>query len=100
MRRCNAKRMTMSDFYCTQCGKKSFPIWRKKGGEREVGHLKKIFCLNCKKETNFCEIKPFAQKYTYNDFLLEFKYGNFNEKGLRNVPFKQFKQILIKKEII
>ena len=27
-----------------------FPILRKKGKERESGHLKKLFCFKCKKE--------------------------------------------------
>ena len=100
MSKYNIKKMIMSNFYCTQCGNKGFSIWRKKGGEREVGHLKKIFCLHCQKETNFCEIKPFAQKYTYDDFLLEFNHGNFDKEGNRIQSFKQFKQQLRKENII
>lgn len=82
----------ISDFFCTQCASRGIPIPRKKGREREPGHLKKLFCLNCKKEVNFCEIKPFAQNYTYNDFLLEFENGNFDENGNRIMSFKNFKQ--------
>ena len=84
------------EFYCSQCGQKGIPIPRKKGSERESGHLKKIFCLNCGTERNFCEINPQSQKYTYNDFLLEFNNGNFDKEGNRKIPFNKFKQKLVK----
>lgn len=73
---------TMSEFYCTICGKRGIPVWRKNGRAREAGHLKKLFCLNCQKETNHAEIKPFT-KYDFEDFKTEFEYGNFDEKGKR-----------------
>ena len=69
---------TMSDFYCTSCGKQGIPIARKKGQQREKGHLKKLFCLYCGKETNHVEIKPFGS-YTYADFKEEFDLGRFVE---------------------
>ena len=47
----------MSEFYCTQCGKKGIPVYRKKGQERKAGHLKKLYCLYCNMETNHVEIK-------------------------------------------
>ena len=70
--------MTISDFYCTICGKKGIPIVRKPGQQKEAGHLKKLFCLNCQKETNHAEIRPFGS-YTLNDFQEEFKLGRFVE---------------------
>jgi len=90
------KNMTMSDFYCSQCGRKGIPVWRRMGSEREAGHLKKLYCLHCQKETNFCEIRPFAQKYTINDFWLEYENGNFSPEGNRIMPFGEFKQKLDK----
>ena len=72
----------MSDFYCTKCGQKGLPVWRKSGSMREAGHLKKLFCFNCNEEVNHVECKPFT-KYTYEDFLLEFKNGNFTKEGNR-----------------
>jgi len=88
--------ITGNEFYCTQCGNKGLPVVRKKGAEREAGHLKKLFCLHCQKEVNFCEIQPFAQRYTYQDFLLEFEQGNFNKEGNRVMPFGKFKDKMVK----
>lgn len=84
--------LIMSEFYCTKCGRKGIPIWRKKGAEREAGHLKKLYCFNCKEEVNFCEIKPFT-KYDYESFKLEFEYGNF-EDGKRKMPFGELKELI------
>ena len=32
-----------SEFYCTKCGKRGFDIPRKRGQEREAGHLKRLW---------------------------------------------------------
>lgn len=85
----NIRNLTLSDFYCTCCGNKGLPVFRTTGKERESGHLKKLFCLNCQKEVNMIEIKPNG-KYTLDDFWLEFNYHNFDEKGNRIEPYKQF----------
>ncbi|MBR3673979.1 MAG: hypothetical protein IKN65_06850 [Clostridia bacterium] len=85
----NIRNLSISDFYCTQCGLKGVPILRTAGREREPGHLKKLFCLNCQKECNMVEIKP-RGKYTLDDFLLEFEHGNFDENGNRKKVWKQF----------
>lgn len=71
-----SKNFTLSDFYCTECGKRGIPIARKKGQQREAGHLKKIFCLYCNCKTNHAEVKPFGA-YTYDDFLEEYSLGRF-----------------------
>ena len=65
-----------SDFYCTECGRKGIPIIRIVGKEREAGHLKKLYCLYCQKETNHAEIRPFG-KYNKEDFKKEFRLGRF-----------------------
>ena len=77
--------LEISDFYCTQCGTKNMPVWRKKGKLREAGHLKKLYCLHCKKETNNCEVKPLTH-YDFETFKTEFEYGNFTAEGLRELP--------------
>ena len=90
-----------NEFYCTSCGKKLlFNIPRIVGQQRPAGHLKKIFCFNCNEQKNFVECKPFSTKYTYNDFLLEFNYGNFNEDGTRKMKYGLFKDKLVKEHII
>ena len=85
----NIRKISLSDFYCTCCGIKGIPIFRTVGTEREPGHLKKLFCLNCQKETNMAEIAP-RGKYTLDDFWIEYEYHNFDENGNRITPWKQF----------
>lgn len=68
--------MTTSDFYCTICGNKGIPIPRIGGQQREPGHLKNLYCLNCKKNTNHAEVRPFGS-YNLEDFEEEFRLGRF-----------------------
>lgn len=82
-----------NEFYCTQCGRRGFSIPRKVGKEREAGHLKKIYCLNCHKEQNFVECKPFT-KYDKEDFIIEYEYGNFNEKGQRIRTYGELRSLI------
>ena len=88
-----SKNFAFDDFYCTQCGEKGIPILRRLGAERNAGHLKKLFCLKCNKETNHAECKPFS-KYTYEDFLVEFNYGNFDKEGNRIRTYGQLKELI------
>lgn len=67
-----------SEFYCTECGSKGIPIARKIGIHKEPGHLKKLYCLKCKKETNHAEVRPYGS-YNYEDFLEEYSLGRFFE---------------------
>ena len=81
--------ISISEMYCTECGKKGIDIPRKVGKEREAGHLKSLYCINCKKVTNHAEVRPFG-KYNKEDFLIEFENGNF-KNGERIVKsYKQF----------
>lgn len=82
-------KITISEMYCTKCGKQGISIPRKVGKEREAGHLKRMYCPHCKEETNHAEIRPFGD-YDKNDFLIEFENGNF-KNGERVVKsYKQF----------
>jgi hypothetical protein len=81
------------EFYCTKCGTKGLPIVRRKGAEREPGHLKKLFCLTCQMETNHVECIP-NSKYTHEDFIREFEANNFTEDGLRKIPYSQLKGVI------
>lgn len=38
--------------YCTVCHEKGIPIQRLKSRQKSLGHLKKLYCLKCGKETN------------------------------------------------
>ena len=93
------KNITMSDFYCTKCGGKIYPIWRKVGREKEPGHLKKLFCLNCQEEVNCCEIKPFSTKYALEDFITEWEYDNFDEEGNRKITYGELKTLINNEKI-
>jgi len=53
------RHFTINTFKCTVCGKEGIPISRKQSNQREYGHLKKIYCVHCKKETNHMEIREF-----------------------------------------
>lgn len=81
----------VSDFYCTSCGRRGIPIQRKKGAEREGGHLKKLFCLNCQREVNHAECKG---SYTYDNFLFEYENKNFDEQGNRIRTYGQLKELV------
>ena len=83
------RRMSLSDFYCTRCGNKSYPIIRRPGQNREPGHLKKLYCLICQEEVNMAEIRSFGS-YNLEDFWIEFSNGNFDETGKRKEPWRQF----------
>lgn len=85
-------KMLQSDFYCTECGKKGMPLLRKEGQMREAGHLKKIYCLYCGKETNMVEIRSVGAGYTLQDFEDEIRYGNFKD-GKRILPLGEFKKM-------
>ena len=68
--------MTPSRFFCTQCGREGIPVQRKKGQEREGGHLKKLYCMYCKQEVNHAEVRDIGG-YTEEDFRREFEAGRF-----------------------
>ncbi len=91
-------KFNQSDFYCTCCGKKGLPVQRKKGQEREKGHLKKLYCIFCNKEINHVEIKPDG-RYTLEDFQMEYEYGNFDEQQERKYTLNQLKELVINGKI-
>ena len=84
------------EFYCTKCGnRQKFNIPRPISKQRPAGHLKRMYCFTCKKERNFVECKPFASKYSYQDFLLELYCKNFDEDGNRKEDYGVFKNKVV-----
>ncbi len=71
---------SLSDFYCTKCGKKGISIPRKHGQARKTGHIKNLYCIYCNKRTKHVEISE-KHNYSYFDFLEDFESGVFEEDG-------------------
>ena len=67
---------TPSRFFCTNCGKESVPIMRRKSHMREAGHLKKLYCINCRKEINHFEVRDIDTD-GIEQFKKEFILGRF-----------------------
>ena len=82
-------KMYRDRFFCTCCGREGIPIQRKKGQDREGGHLKVLYCLSCNKETNHVEIREFDD-YTPDSFKKEFEGGNFTTNGERKKTWREF----------
>ena len=81
--------MKISEFYCTECGRRGIPLPRFKGNFREGGHLKVLFCPHCQKEVNHVEITS-RGSYTYQDFYDEFTRGRFvngERVPIKDLPF-------------
>lgn len=74
------KNFSLSDFYCTECGKKGLSIPRKHGQARESGHIKDLLCIYCNKRTKHVEVSE-TGSYSYFDFLEDFESGVFEEDG-------------------
>ena len=51
---------------------------RPKGQMREPGHLKKLYCMHCKKFVNHAEVREIGG-YTEEDFKKEFELGRFKD---------------------
>lgn len=51
------KKYESHEFYCSICGKRGIPISRQYGFQHKSLHKKKLYCLNCKRETNHIECK-------------------------------------------
>lgn len=72
--------LIINDFFCTRCGFKiSLP--RKRSQKREAGHLKKLYCCQCKEEINFVECNGIT--YTFEDYQQEIKNGVFKDSDIR-----------------
>lgn len=87
-----------SEFYCCKCGRRGLDIHRRPSQQREAGHLKKLFCLYCKEEVNHAEVDPDFH-YTKEDFMLEFKYHNFDENQNRKESLNSLKARLEKEGV-
>ena len=73
--------METHEFYCTACGNRGIPISRNSASQRGKGHLKKLYCIHCRREVNHYEcyteqdVKKFKMKFERGDFI------SMNSKG-------------------
>ena len=76
------RRFTISRFFCTKCGSEGIPIGRKIGSQRKNGHLKAIYCIQCKERVNHYEIRHSDNfDVTYQQFLEKFNNKEFEEES-------------------
>lgn len=61
---------TISNFVCEDCGME-MPLPRKRGKQREKGHIKDVFCPRCGRVSKF---KEFGYKENYKNMAGEVIY--------------------------
>mgnify|MGYP004637869535 CR=1 FL=1 len=65
------------DFYCINCGNKSYTLPRKTSKLKEQFHRKVLFCPCCKKDINHVEcrneeeVKEFKEAYDNGEYIAE-----------------------------
>lgn len=74
---------TISEFYCTKCGKKGMPLARKRAKLRQGEHLKKLFCIYCQEEINHLEIRE-SDMFHKEELLERLKNGEFYEPEVKD----------------
>lgn len=52
----NARDIVYSDFYCQECNSK-ITLPRKKSRQRNLRHIKDIYCTKCKEITKHTEVR-------------------------------------------
>ena len=72
------------DFYCMNCGKRVYPIMRKKSHRHERFHRKSLYCPYCKVEVNCIEIRDFEDKEWFNEQYAE---GAFIEEAQQSIKY-------------
>lgn len=72
------------DFYCMNCGNKTFPIMRKEGHKHSRGHKKALYCPYCRVEVNCIEVTCLEDKEW---FLEEFAAGHFKEEAANSIEY-------------
>lgn len=64
-----------NEFYCINCGERGIDIARNRGHQHKAGHLKKLYCIHCRKVCNHYEcptpkdVERFKKKFAAGDFV-------------------------------
>lgn len=69
------------DFYCINCGAK-MTLPRKRGHQKEAGHLKKCYCYACRNTVNFFEAKNYEDAIYFQE---AFANGEFAELAKESI---------------
>lgn len=75
-----------SVFYCINCATKGIPVIRSKSQLRGSGHMKALYCLNCKAEVNHYECRTMEDVF---DFKQMFDAGVFKELAQESIEFRE-----------
>ena len=70
------------DFYCMNCGNKNIPLPRPRGHRHAAFHRKKMYCIYCKTDLNFMEIKNDEE---YEVFKKQFNKGMFVNEAMESM---------------
>lgn len=81
MTRVAVTKLENHEFYCTKCGQKGLPVWRRPASQRGKGHLKKLYCIHCKQEVNHYECYSMADVLK---FERKFKNGDFENDNFED----------------
>lgn len=77
-----------SQFYCLNCGEYVIDLPRKMQKLHKTGHLKRLYCPNCKIECNCFECRTewdvyeFKERFTEGEFIEEAKKSIEHCKGV------------------
>ena len=96
----------LTNLVCLDCGN-IMMIQRKKSNLKKIGHIKDLYCINCKKNTKHFEVKEinkFLWIYNYlddstlNDNTLKvLNYLRKSVESYENKRFGVYKKVLTKK---
>lgn len=72
-----------SDFYCLKCVSK-ITLPRRMSRIREKGHLKAIYCYNCKERVNHFEVREFDVDFDIEKLKEDIKNGVYENSMPEN----------------
>jgi hypothetical protein len=71
-------KMVPHDFYCMNCGKKTFELYRKEGFQHGRLHRKRLYCPYCRCEVNAIECKDYLDVVEFKE---NFANGVYKEEA-------------------
>jgi hypothetical protein len=75
-------RVVFHDFYCMNCGQRTWTLPRKTSKLHGEFHRKKLYCRFCQTEVNHIEIRNDAEAYEFKELWLE---GYFTQETAESI---------------